>query len=208
MGSGRPNASRNSEPTRCVQISFARPSGGMASNMSAVWVRKLVGKFWPGISKPIVDWSISRISESLERTLRVLQRDHVDILFLHAPVPGLLDADDILVWLDKQRESGKIRYWGLAGEIDQFAAWIRENHQLAQILQVRDGLGETGNQVLTDVGRPFQLTYGYLSAQQGALERKAITAILRRALSRNDTGSVLVSTRHISHLSEIVGVLG
>ena len=203
---GRALQSQSSEISVASKVGLY-PPGGMASNISTVWMRKLGGKLWPGISKPIVDWSIAKATKSLEQTLKILRRDHVDILFLHEPAPGLLDADGFLLWLEKQRDSGNIRYWGLAGEIGQFAAWVRENHQLAQILQVRDSMDGTNIQILKDSSRPCQLTFGYLSAYKGALDRKTVTAVLQQALLRNKTGSILVSTRYISHLSELVGVV-
>ena len=204
---GKVLQSRSSDISVASKIGLY-PPGGTASNMFSVWMRKLGGKFIPSLSKPVVNWFISRATESLEKTLRVLMRDHLDILFLHEPTPGLLNADEFLAWLEKQREIGRIRYWGMAGEINQFEIWIRENHQLAQVLQVRDSLGGTSNQVLTSTGRPLQLTYGYLSAHHGVLDRKTVTTILRQAVLRNNTGSVLVSTRHISSLPELVEAVG
>lgn len=53
---------------------------------------------------------------SLERSLRALQTDHVDLLFLHDPMPGAVKSDDVRAFLEQARAAGRIRAWGVAGE--------------------------------------------------------------------------------------------
>lgn len=180
------------------------PPGGSASTLAAVWVRKALGKLAPVFSRPIMDWSIATAAKSLEQSLRRLHRDHVDILFLHEPTPGLLEAEEFLRWFERQREQGKLRYWGLAGPAERFAIWIREGHGLARVLQVRDRAGANGHHPVLAAGRAFQLTYGYLSTARAGKENSLVGEVLHAALSRNTTGSVLVSTRRIAHLAELV----
>jgi D-threo-aldose 1-dehydrogenase len=54
--------------------------------------------------------------ESLERSLRELRTDHVDLLLLHDPQPGDVHHDDLCGYLEEARAGGRIRAWGLAGE--------------------------------------------------------------------------------------------
>lgn len=183
------------------------PPGGPSSTLAAVWVRKALGKLAPVFSRPVVDWSIAAATQSLEQSLRRLQRDQVDILFLHEPTPGLLDAEEFLRWFERQREQGKLRYWGLAGPAERFATWVREGHGLARVLQVRDRAGTRDDHPVLAAGRAFQFTYGYLAAARAGKEHLPVGEVLCAALSRNPIGSVLVSTRRIAHLPELVAAV-
>jgi aryl-alcohol dehydrogenase-like predicted oxidoreductase len=112
------------------------PPGGRKACALFAWSRKAAGRWIPALSRVVVDWSVTAAEKSLARSLRALGRDRVDVLFLHEPAPGLLDAEEFLFWLAQQRRAGKIRHWGLAGPLNLFSAWT--NHSLAEILQVRD----------------------------------------------------------------------
>ena len=91
------------------------PFGVAARGAFGVWARKAVGKVYPRLSAPEIDWRVQRAANSLNDSLRRLKTDHVDFLFLHEPDIGLLSADEFLVWIEAERSKGKVRYWGLAG---------------------------------------------------------------------------------------------
>ncbi len=183
------------------------PPGGQVSTTAGLWARKALGKLVPVLSKPLVDWSVGAASKSLENSLRRLRRDFVDVLFLHEPDPCLLNTEEFLNWLARQQDEGKLRYWGLAGPAERFAKWIQDGHDLTQILQVRDHVGADKSHPVLASGRVFQFTYGYLSAARRAREGLPATDVLRAALGRNQSGSVLVSTRRAAHLSELVAAV-
>ncbi len=174
------------------------PPGGRTSNAFTAWTRKALGKIVPSISNAIVDWSLKTAAASLEQTLRTLGRDRLDILFLHEPTPQLLDAEEFQMWLARQRDAGKIRYWGLAGPLERFAEWV--NHPLGQILQVRDMISAPDTVKLTLAGRRPQFTYGVIPSGR---DRPSVQQVVREALVRNSEGSVLVSTQRIPHLREL-----
>lgn len=181
------------EATVATKVGLYAP-GGRTSGTLAAWGRKAVGKAFPSISRAVVDWSVARATASLHESLNVLGRDHVDIVFLHEPAPGLLDADEFLRWCTKQKEAGKIKHWGLAGEWPRFSTWTR--HPLAEIVQTRD----LDAAALRAAGREPQFTYGALSsAPRGA----SVAEALRAALARNPRGSLVVSTRKIGRLKAL-----
>lgn len=198
---GRFLKSHNNSLTIATKVGLYPP--GQRSSLASIWSRKAIGRLVPSFSRPVVDWSIAQASKSLDRSLRQLRRDYVDILFLHEPKPGLLDVDEFMEWLVRQREKGKLRYWGLAGPADLYEDWIREGHELAHILQARDHTASNDHPIL-NAGRCFQLTYGYLAAAHGMNERLQVGHVLRAALKRNSSGSVLVATRRIAHIAELV----
>jgi aryl-alcohol dehydrogenase-like predicted oxidoreductase len=61
------------------------PPGGLHPNTGPVWTRKLAGKVLPPFSRALVDWSIAAASKSLDRSLRRVGTDQIDLLLLHNP---------------------------------------------------------------------------------------------------------------------------
>jgi aryl-alcohol dehydrogenase-like predicted oxidoreductase len=112
------------------------PPGQRRASALLAWSRKAAGRWIPSLSRVVVDWSLRTAERSLESSLRTLGRDCVDLLLLHEPAPGLLDTEEFLLWLTRQRRAGKIQHWGLAGPLRLFAAWA--NHPLAEVLRVPD----------------------------------------------------------------------
>jgi D-threo-aldose 1-dehydrogenase len=78
--------------------------------------------------------------KSLERSLRALGTDYVDLLLLHNPPPGSVCSEDIRSCLEDARQAGLIRSWGLAGELApclQIGAGFTAG---LPVLQVRDDI--------------------------------------------------------------------
>jgi D-threo-aldose 1-dehydrogenase len=74
---------------------------------------------------------------SLERSLRALQTDHVDLLFVHDPRPGDLQSDDLRGYLESARAAGHIRAWGVAGEPQPSVAAAQRLGAPVPVLQLR-----------------------------------------------------------------------
>ena len=60
-------------------------------------------------------YDASGARRSLQRSLRALKTDYVDLLFLHDPLPGSVRSDEVSSFLEDARTAGLIRSWGLAG---------------------------------------------------------------------------------------------
>ncbi|HZG50503.1 MAG TPA: aldo/keto reductase, partial [Pyrinomonadaceae bacterium] len=67
-----------------------------------------------GIELP--DWDARLLEQSLERSLRRLQTDHVDLLQLHSCSEEVLRRGDAVEVLRRAREAGKTRYIGYSGD--------------------------------------------------------------------------------------------
>ena len=67
-----------------------------------------------GIELP--DWDLRLLEQSVERSLRLLQTDHVDLLQLHSCGEDLLRQGDVIEFLQKVRDAGKTRYIGYSGD--------------------------------------------------------------------------------------------
>lgn len=61
-------------------------------------------------------WSAKDIAESLERSLRALQTDYVDLLQLHSCSREILDRGEVVTALEKARQEGKTRFIGYSGD--------------------------------------------------------------------------------------------
>lgn len=101
---------------------------------------------------------------SLERSLRELQTDYVDILFVHDPSPGdTLALPEICAYLEEARRAGYLRAWGVAGEPDP-CVQIRRSLPRPAILQTRDDIFRKSRQ--QSDSKPL-VTFGALSGAIG-----------------------------------------
>jgi aryl-alcohol dehydrogenase-like predicted oxidoreductase len=62
------------------------------------------------------DWSPALLEESIERSLRRLRTDHLDLLQLHSCEREVLEQGDVVEVLRRAREQGKTRYIGYSGD--------------------------------------------------------------------------------------------
>jgi len=193
---------KRNQVTLATKVGLYAP-GSLRQNIATVWLRKGLGKVIPRLSRPLVDWSVTHAARSLQSSLRRLRTEFVDILFLHEPSPGVLDSDEFLTWLLEEKRKGSIRAWGLAGQPEAMEEWIRPSHPLGAVLQVRDSLDHLEADRVTRVGRELQITFGYLSSTSVSAGQLWPEDVLTRALERNRTGSVLVSTRRVERIAKL-----
>lgn len=170
--------------------------GGSDQRRMATLVRKVGGKLWPGLSRAVADLSVERARRSLGDSLRRLRRNRVEILLLHEPAEGLLQTDEWQRW--RESESDRIGHVGIAGPARIVAPLLGTVGPLAEVIQVCDGLDTHEANIVTEAGRPLQLTYGYFSSEQSG---RCGTEILAGALKRNPTGAIVVYSRSNARLA-------
>lgn len=64
------------------------------------------------------DWSPALLEESIERSLKRLRTDYLDLLQLHSCEKNVLEQGDVIEVLRRAREQGKTRYIGYSGDSD------------------------------------------------------------------------------------------
>ena len=84
------------------------------------------------VGKGVTPEAITALQKSLDESLRALGSDHVDLYCLHTVLPAdyPLVAERILPVLEREREKGRIRYFG----ITEFAAHDPHHDMLQQAL--------------------------------------------------------------------------
>jgi len=153
----------------------------------------------------------------LERSLRALDTDYIDIFLLHDPIGGLITgAPELTSYLDEQCRVGRIRCWGVTGQPAELRGTM-ECLGRAPVVQFRDDIfeGLSCPEHMLDGAR---ITYGalaralpasrqYLAQSPGALgtwseqfgvdlaeQSNLPRMLLRAALARNTAGPVLFTT--------------
>ena len=60
------------------------------------------------------DFSLKHIRESVEASLKRLQTDYLDLYQLHSPPASVLENDGVFELLEKLKQQGKIRFYGVS----------------------------------------------------------------------------------------------
>jgi aryl-alcohol dehydrogenase-like predicted oxidoreductase len=94
-----------------------------------VLVSKCGGKL-PDIDEPA--WSPTLISQTVDRSLRNLKTDHLDVMLLHSCDLHTLETGGVIEPLVKAREAGKIRFVGYSGD-NEAAAFAAKSPDIAVI---------------------------------------------------------------------------
>jgi D-threo-aldose 1-dehydrogenase len=165
---------------------------------------------------------------SLERSLRELQTDYVDLLLLHDAQPDSVRGEDVCEYLERARDAGQIRAWGIAGEP---APTRRVGETLPtppDVLQVRDDPLDPDDSRGSPSPARARITFGVLGDSLARIvehvradpqRRRAwgervgrdcakpdVVAglLLARAVRDNPEGVVLFSTRKPEHVGSAV----
>jgi|DewCreStandDraft_5_1066085.scaffolds.fasta_scaffold11507_2 aryl-alcohol dehydrogenase-like predicted oxidoreductase len=197
---------RRDRLTVATKVGLYPPLGAIPW-LPGVWMAKAAGKVVRSWSRPRVDWRVSMAERSLDESLRRLRTDYVDLLLLHEPDLEATDTEAFLAWLGRERERGRVRYWGLAGEPERIVPWLESDQHLALVLQTRDSLHDREGDQILRYRQSLQLTYGYIRAARRQGDSRPAAEILGAALRRNATGVVVTSASSELHLHELLGRL-
>ena len=88
--------------------------GEVFGNSDRVVVASKVGHRLGDDGSIFLDYSARHIRQACERSLRRLRRDHIDLYQLHSARLAHLEQGECLEAMERLREAGLIRYWGLS----------------------------------------------------------------------------------------------
>jgi aryl-alcohol dehydrogenase-like predicted oxidoreductase len=71
-------------------------------------------------------WTAETVRDSIERSLRRMRTDHLDIVHLHSCDIGVLERGDVIQALQDAKQAGKTRYIGYSGD-NEAAVWAVES---------------------------------------------------------------------------------
>jgi aryl-alcohol dehydrogenase-like predicted oxidoreductase len=168
--------------------------GGEDQHAAVVFLRKAARRVVPSLARPGSDWTLVRARCSLESSLRRLRRECIDLYLLHEPQWALLAAEEWRRWLEDEVKSGRVRHFGVAAAAQHLEPFLAAASPLAAVLQAPDSLSEREADAILAHGRLLQITYGYVSRAIRRGEPFEVRDVLSRALARNSTGAVIVST--------------
>jgi hypothetical protein len=166
---------------------------------------------------------------SLERSLRALCTDYIDLFLLHDPVPGSVRSDEVRMYLEKARTEGLIRSWGIAGDRGPTDEVARSFRGAVPVRQLRDDIflrsldpDSKGATCITFgvIASALTCLVLHVSANESRSLRwkRAVDAdcgdpevaaifLLRAALRANSSGVVLFSSTHRSHIRTAAATL-
>lgn len=182
------------------------PPGGADQRPATVVLRKLLGRAFPSLSRPVVNFTVSAGRRSLEDSLRRTGRERVDLYLLHDPVARLVATEEWRKWLDSCVSAGKVRYFGMALSADAVQPFLENGAVIGTVIQIRDSVDGREADVLGRYGRATQITYGYVSAALRANPRCRVSEILGTALARNPNGAIVVTSGKIDRLRQYSGL--
>jgi D-threo-aldose 1-dehydrogenase len=167
-------------------------------------------------SAPAYDQRSAQLA--LERSLRTLRRDCIDVFLLHDPAGGLIrGARELVGFLDDQCRLGRIRTWGVTGQ-PSLLSEVMELLGPIPVIQLRDdifeappGVGyehEGGQVTYGALARALPVLHRFLARSgdagaqwserlgidPGAQEPGLARTLLSTAVRRNTAGPVLFTT--------------
>jgi aryl-alcohol dehydrogenase-like predicted oxidoreductase len=178
----------------------------------------------PPSAAPRHDWSAEFAGRALDRSLRRLRLEPIDLWLLHHPGMDAIESDELFEFLEAQVEKGKIRHYGVAlgpgpGWGDEGAAAIQER-QVAAVetvynvaeqdpgrelarLAAEAGAGLVVRDPLAPRLAPAaRARLSFLERDRG---RTLDQALLRFALADPVVATALPEVRDRDHLAELAG---
>lgn len=157
---------------------------------------------WPASRPPMTGQGLR---DSVQRSLRKLQTDTLDIVLLHEPDAGLMtQPDGLLSEMQRQKATGKVRFFGVAGAYESCLQASKLLGPMIDIVQT----SESGWQPETLVP---DITFGAMrhgpqSRLEKALDESNARDDLAAALRRRPNGCVIVSSRRHEHLKMLAEI--
>jgi aryl-alcohol dehydrogenase-like predicted oxidoreductase len=161
-------------------------------------VRSLLNKLGI-VPYPRRSYTRETLQKSLEASLRALRTDYIDIYHVHEPLLNSDVRDDVFEELEQSKRKGWIRFIGVSGAyIDTIVARFGSSIDVVQSAEA----SWSESRLVPDI--THSLFSEALRAKGAEMGSDSIRQLLEKALFRRQQGSVIVQTRHPSHLEQLV----
>jgi len=177
----------------------------ISNNILNTLTIKCIGKVFPSLSKADVDWSIKRAAKSIDLSLKRLNTNFIDIVYLHEPISFLINFEELTLWKEDLIRNGIVGYFGIAGPIENYLDSFNSFSSFSDILQVKDNFDSDGIEALNKINRIPQFSYGSYNIKINP-EFDYYQSLIR-SLNRNESGSVIISTRKLANLKNTLKYL-
>jgi aryl-alcohol dehydrogenase-like predicted oxidoreductase len=152
---------------------------------------------------PRRDYGAAEACASLDRSLRALGTDYVDIFFLHDPKRSYLaHVEELLVMLERLRRDGKARYIGLAGSAIDCIELALRYPAIAALLQINAAPGVRELDLVRAASLPCHFSFGHFRDKT-----QPMRSLLDEAVRHNPEGVILFSSRRPARIAQVLAQL-
>jgi D-threo-aldose 1-dehydrogenase len=156
--------------------------------------------------------SFSRASTmaSLEKSLRALRTDYVDLFLAHQASDSALPDEEVIGWLEDARRAGKILAFGVATNFEWLQPVLNRRPQLASVVQFDsdptrptvDAVAAQGRLVITFgfIGRAVATCRQRMPGLERLTDDELGGMLLRAAVLANPNGVVLMQSRSLGRI--------
>jgi len=160
--------------------------------------------------KPRRNYAVGYTRNRIDRSLRLLGTDYIDVLYLHEPSLSLIpDPDALAIELERIKASGKVRHIGISGLVRDAIDIAARSPGLAEMLQLEASSPESDWTSLRRTGRAPHATFGHFRGRAAPdISTQSRDRWLRECLTEatrlNPEGVIVFSSRHAAHIDEAV----
>lgn len=108
------------DTSACYDLSEEQVGAAVSHRRSEFVLATKAGHFLPRGEGE--DWTADVITKSIDRSLKRMKTDHVDLLQLHSCTIEVLEKGEVIEALQKARDAGKTRFIGYSGD-NENAEW-------------------------------------------------------------------------------------
>ena len=156
------------------------------------------------------DFSAEHTRESVENSLRKLRRDYIDVVLVHSSGDdmNIIHQQDVLEELDRLKQKGLIRAFGMSTKTVEGGLWVVEN---CDVIMATSNLEYNEEQEVLDrageLNKGVVIKKGLLSGYAGvAADGSGIERSFEHVLTQPAVSSMIVGTINTNHLRINVGI--
>ena len=112
------------DTAECYDDSEDLVGKAVSHRRSEFFLATKTGHAWDGYSGK--DWAVKTVRDSIDRSLKRLKTDYIDLVQLHSCSVDILKKGEVIEILQEAKQAGKTRYIGYSGDNDA-AMWAVES---------------------------------------------------------------------------------